>query len=243
MKNWFDIARPHEDIRRGDFDEAVFAADLGDVAAGRAAADYNDPYTFFRKTYLTSGLTNLLREVHEKLTTGKGPSVVELQTPFGIGSGTASDIVPATVKFGESLPASWIQFSEDIFLLTPERTRALKEAAKPEPVLEPEPKLDTDRTPPVVEPQPGFPELTSPDLTPSANDRLPRVALRASGIPSSKLADLSRGVFIPLSREVGEFTVTIEIDVRSAEGIPKKVIEQQVRETLRQLGASIQGLA
>jgi hypothetical protein len=36
MSNWFDIARPHEDIRRGDFDEAVFAADLGDVAAGRA---------------------------------------------------------------------------------------------------------------------------------------------------------------------------------------------------------------
>ncbi|MFQ5593407.1 MAG: hypothetical protein ACE5HA_04595, partial [Anaerolineae bacterium] len=85
MKNWFDIAVPHEDIRKGDFDEAVFAADLGDVVAGRAAADYNNPYTFYKKTYLTYGLENLLQQVHKKLTTGQGPSVLELQTPFGGG--------------------------------------------------------------------------------------------------------------------------------------------------------------
>ncbi|MFQ5793903.1 MAG: DUF499 domain-containing protein [Candidatus Bipolaricaulia bacterium] len=85
MKNWFDIAIPHEDIRSGGFDEAVFAADLGDVVAGRAAPDYNDPYTFFKKTYLTYGLQSLLRQVHEKLTSSRGPSVVELQTPFGGG--------------------------------------------------------------------------------------------------------------------------------------------------------------
>jgi len=34
MKNWFDIIQPHEDIRRGDFDEAIFAADPGDVMDG-----------------------------------------------------------------------------------------------------------------------------------------------------------------------------------------------------------------
>ena len=49
MKNWFDIARPHRDIREGDFDEAVFAANLGDVHAGRAAEDFNDPYIFFKR--------------------------------------------------------------------------------------------------------------------------------------------------------------------------------------------------
>ena len=36
MKNWFDIIPSHGDIRKGHFDEAVFAADLGDVAAGTA---------------------------------------------------------------------------------------------------------------------------------------------------------------------------------------------------------------
>lgn len=85
MKNWFDIIQPHADIREGDFDEAVFAADLGDVYDGTAAPDYNDPYLFLKKTYLTDGLKNLLGRVYRKLTAGDGPSVVEIQTPFGGG--------------------------------------------------------------------------------------------------------------------------------------------------------------
>lgn len=85
MRNWFDIIHPHEDIRRGDFDEAVFAADLGDVVDGSALPDYGDPYLFFRKTYLTDGLRHLLARVHGKLMAGKGQSVIEIQTPFGGG--------------------------------------------------------------------------------------------------------------------------------------------------------------
>jgi hypothetical protein len=85
MKNWFDIIQPHEDIRKGDFDEAVFAADLGDVVDGSAPPDYSDPYLFFCKTYLTDGLRHLLTRVHGKLTAGKGRSVIEIQTPFGGG--------------------------------------------------------------------------------------------------------------------------------------------------------------
>jgi hypothetical protein len=30
MKNWFDAITPHEDIRKGHFDEAVFATNLMD---------------------------------------------------------------------------------------------------------------------------------------------------------------------------------------------------------------------
>ena len=72
MKSWYDIIPPHEDIRKGDFDEAIFAADLGDVAAGNAPPDYRDPYLFFKKTYPTQGLQNLLTRVQQTLTTGKG---------------------------------------------------------------------------------------------------------------------------------------------------------------------------
>ncbi|MCB0190758.1 MAG: ATP-binding protein [Anaerolineae bacterium] len=85
MKNWFDIITPHEDIRRGNFDEARFAADVGDVADGHAPTDYNDPYLFFKKTYLTEGLRNLLNRVHTKLSKGEGSGVVQIQTPFGGG--------------------------------------------------------------------------------------------------------------------------------------------------------------
>jgi len=85
MKNWYDIIPPHADIRSGHFDEAVFAADLGDVAAQAAPQDYRDPYLFYKKTYLTTGLENLLQRVYTKLEQGQGPSVIQIQTPFGGG--------------------------------------------------------------------------------------------------------------------------------------------------------------
>ena len=85
MQNWYDLIQPHEDIRKGHFDEAVFAADLGDVANGNAPADYNDPYLFYKKTYLTAGLKGLLHKAHDKLTHGNGASVVQIKTPFGGG--------------------------------------------------------------------------------------------------------------------------------------------------------------
>jgi hypothetical protein len=85
MDNWFDIIEPHQDIKDGDFDEAVFAAKLDEVVAGTAAPDYNDPYLFFKKTYFTEGINALLKKVEHKLSGGKGSSVIEIQTQFGGG--------------------------------------------------------------------------------------------------------------------------------------------------------------
>jgi hypothetical protein len=85
MTRWYDIAPPHADIKAGDFDESVFAAKLGDVVDGTAPDDYSNAYPFYRKTYLTNGLEHLLQRVHRKLADGKGPGVVQLQTPFGGG--------------------------------------------------------------------------------------------------------------------------------------------------------------
>lgn len=85
MQNWYDLIQPHEDIRKGNFDEAVFAADIGDVAVGKAPTDYNDPYLFYKKTYLTVGLKGLLHKASDKLTQGTGASVIQIKTPFGGG--------------------------------------------------------------------------------------------------------------------------------------------------------------
>ncbi|MBN1139287.1 MAG: ATP-binding protein [Anaerolineae bacterium] len=101
MRNWFDIIQPHEDIRKGHFDEAIFAADLGDVVSGDAPADYLDPGLFFRKTYLTGGLQHLLVRVHDKLATGLGQSVIEIQTPFGGGKTHSLVTVYHYLKHGE----------------------------------------------------------------------------------------------------------------------------------------------
>ena len=103
MKNWFDIIPPHADIREGNFDEAVFAADLGDVATQDAPQDYNDPYLFYKKTYLTAGLENLLQRVYTKLTEGRGPSVVQIQTPFGGGKTHALVAIYHYLKHGTEI--------------------------------------------------------------------------------------------------------------------------------------------
>ena len=83
---WRQVVQPHADIRLGKFDSSVFAADLGEVMAGRGAVDYRDASTFFSKTYLTAGLSQLLIEVMERLAgSGKTEPVIQLQTSFGGG--------------------------------------------------------------------------------------------------------------------------------------------------------------
>lgn len=86
LRAWRQVVTPHEDIRRGRFDASVFAADLGEVLAGRGATDYRDPAAFFSKTFLTRGLTELMTGVMRRLAGHKdGEPVVQMQTPFGGG--------------------------------------------------------------------------------------------------------------------------------------------------------------
>ena len=85
MKAFTAVANPHEDVMHGKLTMDVFAADLWEVYKGRAPAEYQDQDIFFRKTYLTKGLKNLL-EIAEKRLQGKGgDSIIQLQTPFGGG--------------------------------------------------------------------------------------------------------------------------------------------------------------
>lgn len=85
LPNWWLVTTPHKDIREGRLSEAIFAADLGDVVAGKAPLEYQDASTFFKKTYLTQGLKNLLENVLSRLSGRKGDPVIQLQTPFGGG--------------------------------------------------------------------------------------------------------------------------------------------------------------
>lgn len=83
---WWEVAEPHRDIREGRFDAAVFAADLGMVLQDKGAVDYRDPVTFFKKTYPTRGLTELLVDIMRRLAgEAAGEAVIQLQTPFGGG--------------------------------------------------------------------------------------------------------------------------------------------------------------
>ncbi|MBE0461501.1 MAG: ATP-binding protein [Candidatus Aminicenantes bacterium] len=85
LPSWWQVAIPHKDIRENKLNEAIFAADLGDVILGQAPQEYQDASFFFQKTYLTSGLKSLLENVLSLLDGGKGDPVIQVQTPFGGG--------------------------------------------------------------------------------------------------------------------------------------------------------------
>jgi len=91
LKPWRDVIAPHDDVARGRFALAEFAADLNQVTKGEGAAEYVDPVEFFRRTYLTEGLRTLLVCAVQRLTGAGGVPVVDLQTTFG-GGKTHSEI-------------------------------------------------------------------------------------------------------------------------------------------------------
>ncbi|MBU4220744.1 MAG: DUF499 domain-containing protein [Euryarchaeota archaeon] len=85
MKPFHTIAVPHKDILEGRLTMDVYAADLWEVSKNRGPDEYKDAETFFRKTYLTIGLENLLNIVEKRLCGKGGDPVIQIQTPFGGG--------------------------------------------------------------------------------------------------------------------------------------------------------------
>ncbi len=85
MKPFTTIAIPHQDILEGRLTEDIFAADLWDVFRNRGPEDYRNSYVFFKKTFLTSGMKNLLNVAEKRLKGLGGDPVIQLQTPFGGG--------------------------------------------------------------------------------------------------------------------------------------------------------------
>jgi len=104
---WWEIATPHKDIREGFLDEKVFAADLGYVLAKRAPVEYQDAMLFFRRTYPTRGLKQLLENVFSRLGGGPGDTVIQLQTPFGGGKTHALLALYHSVKNPELATETW----------------------------------------------------------------------------------------------------------------------------------------
>lgn len=85
LKPWREIARPHKDVLEGTFKQSEFAADISQVAAGKATAEYQDAEKFFARTFITEGMRLLLISVAQRLAGQGGDPVVQLQTAFGGG--------------------------------------------------------------------------------------------------------------------------------------------------------------
>jgi predicted AAA+ superfamily ATPase len=85
LKPWREVVSPHPDVASGNYQQAEFAADLWQVHLGQGSAEYRDPAEFYRRTYLTRSLSDLLCGAMRRLTGGGGDPVVQLQTNFGGG--------------------------------------------------------------------------------------------------------------------------------------------------------------
>lgn len=85
LKPWREIAIPHRDVLEGTFKQSEFAADITQVANGKAPAEYQDAEQFFARTYITEGMRLLLGSVAERLAGKGGDPVIQLQTAFGGG--------------------------------------------------------------------------------------------------------------------------------------------------------------
>jgi predicted AAA+ superfamily ATPase len=82
---WREIITPHKDVASGNYQQAEFAADLWQVHLGEGTDEYKDPVEFFRRTYLTESLKNLLSNGAKRIAGVGGDPVVQLQTNFGGG--------------------------------------------------------------------------------------------------------------------------------------------------------------
>jgi predicted AAA+ superfamily ATPase len=85
LKPWREIAVPHEDVLKGTFQQAEFAADLSRVHDGTATPEYQNPALFFQRTFITEGMRLLLDSVVKRLVGKGGDPVIQLQTAFGGG--------------------------------------------------------------------------------------------------------------------------------------------------------------
>src|SRR5258708_19806306 len=89
LKPWQPLVTPREDLRDGrPLDAAEFAVHLDKVRDGSAPAVYQDPRTFFERTFLTHNLSSLAAEVARRLSgmhTGTN-AVFNLATHFFAGN-------------------------------------------------------------------------------------------------------------------------------------------------------------
>jgi predicted AAA+ superfamily ATPase len=85
LKPWREVVSPHLDVASGRYQQAEFAADLWQVHIGEGTDEYRKPVEFFRRTFLTDSLQQLLVGAVRRLSADGGDPVIQLQTNFGGG--------------------------------------------------------------------------------------------------------------------------------------------------------------
>jgi hypothetical protein len=78
--------KPRKEVLKGDLDDAIFAADFGDLISGKAPKVYGDAKTFFQNTHPAKQLCKVIEAVFERLADPKeAGATLRLSTGFGGG--------------------------------------------------------------------------------------------------------------------------------------------------------------
>lgn len=106
LRPWTDLVKLHPDVEAGALTEAVFAIDLGAIAANdpNVPVVNRDPEAFFQATYLTTDLERILKEILASLTGKSGYNrVLKLRTPFGGGKSHTLAALLHTARMRDAL--------------------------------------------------------------------------------------------------------------------------------------------
>ncbi len=77
---------PRQEVLKGDLDDAIFAADFGDLIADKAPRVYGEAPTFFQNTHPAKQLCKVVQAVFDRVATAKeGGATIRLSTGFGGG--------------------------------------------------------------------------------------------------------------------------------------------------------------
>lgn len=113
VKPWREVLQPHVDVATGNFSASEFAADLHMVSKNEGSAEYIEPVEFFRRTYLTEGLRELMDRGIRRITGDDNASpIINLQTNFG--GGKTHSMLALWHLFGGTPVASMPQDVQDL---------------------------------------------------------------------------------------------------------------------------------
>jgi len=113
LKSWREVLRPHEDVATGNYSASEFAADLYMVSQNEGSSEYVEPIEFFRRTYLTEGLRELLDRGIRRISGDENASpIINLQTNFG--GGKTHSMLALWHLFGGAPTSSLTQEVQDL---------------------------------------------------------------------------------------------------------------------------------
>ena len=169
---------------------------------------------------------------------------------LGLAEKRGEDLDPLTLKYGPGLTLDKVSFDTGVYLVSQRKAEELL-ARLPK---EDEGQIETGQTGTGAGGEgmmgtvdgdgsgtggPGG-GITIPDTTTTTGEqKYKRVRLVIEGIPAGKIADVNRGILLPLSLAVKDLKFALEIDVTSEEGITQATLENKIKETIRQIGARL----